>query len=322
MSHASALPTVSVVIPAYNSARFIGEAIDSVLAQDYSQGKIEIIVVDDGSGDGTCQVVAGYDGVRLLRQANAGAAAARNRGMEHCTGEWVALLDSDDVWLPDKLREQFELAGRLPEAGLIISDGVSFGRSAETVFGMCTSIRRCGRRGITERGYELTGRVHTSLIEQNFVLASSVLVRRDLLGSDPFDPNLWGIEDYELWLRLAERTVFAFVDGVLVRKRQHGTNSSDSRRLIARSWMRLVSKVDRGLLPLGPRAVRLSGTAQWASFAAENYLLAGDWAGAARAFGCYLREPDMATTQRILRRPLAANKVLRSVVRKLRRRRD
>ena len=202
-----------------------------------------------------------------------------------------------------------------------MTDGVSFGRSVERVFEMCASIGRCGRRSVTGRGYELTSRVHTSLVEENFVLASSVLVRRDLLGKDPFDPDLWGLEDYELWLRLAERTAFAFVDGVLVRKRQHGGNSSDSRRRVALSWMRLISKVDRGLLPVAPKAVRLSGTALWASFAAENYLLAGDWAGAARAFGCYMRAPDRATTCRIFKRPLATNSALRRAVGVLERRR-
>ena len=293
-----------------------------MFAQDYPRDRIETVVVDDGSEDDTCQVVAACGGVCLPRQANAGAAAARNRGIARSSGEWVAFLDSDDVWLPNKLREQFELVGRAPHVGMVISDGISFGRSVDTVFDMCTSIRKCGRSRLSERGYELTGRLARSLSEQNFVFTSSAVVRRDLLGNDPFDPDLWGLEDYDLWLRLAGRTVFGVVDGVLVRKRQHDSNSSDSRRRMAQSWMKLMSKADRGLLPIAPRAARLSGTAQWASFAAENYLLAGDWAGAARAFGCCLRDPDLETTRRILKRSLAANKVLRSVVGRIRRRRD
>src|SRR5262245_30132400 len=100
-------PLVSVVIPAYNCARFIGEALDSVFAQDYPE--LEVVVVDDGSTDDTCAVVEGYgDRVKLIRQRNAGAAVARNEGMRRASGEYVAFLDSDDLWLPGKLRLQID----------------------------------------------------------------------------------------------------------------------------------------------------------------------------------------------------------------------
>jgi glycosyltransferase involved in cell wall biosynthesis len=99
------LPTVSCIIPAFNCARYLSEAIDSVLAQDYRPS--EIIVVDDGSTDGTADVALSYKNhVRYLRQANAGPAAARNYGLRVASGDFMALLDADDIWHPEKLRRQ------------------------------------------------------------------------------------------------------------------------------------------------------------------------------------------------------------------------
>ena len=105
---------ISVVIPAYNHGRFLREAIDSVLAQTYAP--LEIIVVDDGSTDDTEQIVRSYgDRVRYIRQQNAGVGAARNNGIANARGEYVAFLDSDDLWLPEKLAVQVEYMRRHPE---------------------------------------------------------------------------------------------------------------------------------------------------------------------------------------------------------------
>ena len=105
---------ISVVIPAYNAARTVGRAIDSVLAQ--TRAADEIIVVDDGSTDGTAEVVGGYgEKVQLIVQDNAGVSVARNRGIEAATGEWIAFLDSDDEWLPEKLEYQADHLARHPD---------------------------------------------------------------------------------------------------------------------------------------------------------------------------------------------------------------
>src|SRR5690242_3384038 len=98
-------PLVSIVIPAYNCGDFIRDALDSVVGQDYPA--VEVLVVDDGSTDDTCGIVTSYGStVTLVRQSNAGAAVARNEGMRRARGEYVALLDADDVWLPGKLKAQ------------------------------------------------------------------------------------------------------------------------------------------------------------------------------------------------------------------------
>ena len=110
--------SVSVIIPVYNRVKSIGRALDSVLKQTY-QPK-EIIVVDDGSTDGTVDYIReNYPQVTVLTQANQVPSAARNRGIAHSTGEWVALLDSDDIWLPDKLRAQVQIIEKNPGLGMI-----------------------------------------------------------------------------------------------------------------------------------------------------------------------------------------------------------
>src|SRR5688500_14867542 len=106
-SSAESLPFVSCLITTYNYGRYVGEALDSVLAQDYPADRREIIVVDDGSTDDTPQVLARYaDRVKIIRQANAGVCAATERGLSETRGELIATLDADDVWLPGKLHRQ------------------------------------------------------------------------------------------------------------------------------------------------------------------------------------------------------------------------
>ena len=118
-------PVVSVVMPAYNAERFVDEALESVLKQSYQ--RLEVIVVDDGSTDGTAARVQAYGNpVRYLQQVNAGVGAARNRGLEAATGDYIAFLDADDLWRPEKLDVQLEIAARNPESGLIACDGVRF----------------------------------------------------------------------------------------------------------------------------------------------------------------------------------------------------
>ena len=101
------MPSVSVIIPSYNAERWIKSTIDSVLAQTYSN--IEIIVVDDGSTDESVSVISkNYPEIKLITQKNQGVAAARNKGIENASSEWIAFLDADDIWLPNKIRDQFE----------------------------------------------------------------------------------------------------------------------------------------------------------------------------------------------------------------------
>ena len=115
-----ARPLVSVVIPTYNCAHYLPAALESVLAQDYDP--MEIIVVDDGSTDETQAVLQRYPEVTCIRQANGGLSNARNTGINAARGEWIALLDADDIWPPGKLEEQMQILVAHPEVALLFGD--------------------------------------------------------------------------------------------------------------------------------------------------------------------------------------------------------
>src|SRR5208282_2790667 len=118
------MASVSVVIPVFNGAATIARAIESVLAQDY-RDEYEIIVSDDGSTDDTPSILARFQGrIRVTRQSNRGAAAARNAGVATCSSELLAFLDADDTWMPPKLRKMVPVIQNFPQAALIYSDAI------------------------------------------------------------------------------------------------------------------------------------------------------------------------------------------------------
>src|SRR5215831_9468158 len=120
------VPIVSVVIPTYNNARFLPEALDSLLGQTYRD--FELIVVDDGSTDDTLEVLKPYRHlIRYVRKENGGPASARNLGIRHASGELIAFQDADDIWLPDKLQLQVDYLREHPEVGLVFSGSIFFG---------------------------------------------------------------------------------------------------------------------------------------------------------------------------------------------------
>lgn len=285
-------PSVSVIIPAFNRARLIGEAIESVLAQDYRPELLQIIVVDDGSSDGTGEVAGAYPGVTVVRQENAGPPCARNAGIARANGEWVAFLDSDDLWLPEKTRLQMDLAAASGVA-LVFSDAISFGQSVDTHFDMCPIIKRVGRAEMGGAGFVLRSPFLDALYDQNFVCTSSVMVRRSALPHIAFDPDTTAMEDYDLWLRLAPIVAFGGVDRVLVRKRQHRTNLTHDALKFATAASRLISKLEWGELPQPSPASRRRALGKWGRTAAAGFLEAGDTAAALRSLRVSLAEPDL-----------------------------
>ena len=175
----NSLPRISAIIPAYNSARYVGRAIESVLAQSYPV--CELFVVDDGSSDDTAAVVAQYGpSVTLIRQANGGPGAARNQGAKRASGEWLGLLDADDKWLPHKLEQQIAHTQN-PLVGIVQS-------SVEDGPNTCPD--------------DLT---FARLWQRNCIANSSVLIRKtafDGVGGFNEDRSLIAVEDYNLWLRI------------------------------------------------------------------------------------------------------------------------
>lgn len=196
-------PTISVVIPAYNAAHLLDRSIASVL--DQSHPVDEVLVVDDGSSDNTAEVVARYDApVRLVSKPNGGAASARNAGVRAATSEWIAFLDADDRWLPEKVERVLALAAGQPEAGLLYTDAEVIGLDG-----------RSTGRFLEDKG-PVTGWAFERLLSSFFVLPSTVVARRSLLiEAGLFNETMRHAEDYDLCLRLARLTQFALLPEAL-----------------------------------------------------------------------------------------------------------
>ena len=182
---------VSVIIPAYNAAAFVREAVDSALAQTHPN--IEVIVVDDSSTDETPAILAAYgDRIRVHRQPNTGVGGARNTGARLATGEWVAFLDADDVWLPRKIEAQLNAVG---DGAWVYTNRFNFG----------------ARGPVPEVQSDITlmtdGDVFVPLLLRgNFITVSSVMMRtRLVLEVGGFCHQNGGCEDWDLWLRVAVR---------------------------------------------------------------------------------------------------------------------
>lgn len=213
---------VSVIIPTFNCADFLVEAIRSVVAQTYQN--IEIIVVDDGSTDHTESALQQFgDRVRFFRQERGGPSAARNLGILQAQGELIAFLDADDLWRPTKLARQVEYMRDHPEAVLVYTD---FTRGPKPGSNNESRLRVFKPRDPADPFH--------ALLEENFIATPTVLVKREALArSGLFDPTLKGSEDFDLWLRLAQahrqRSVgFGFVNEILVDVRHHTANTSRS----------------------------------------------------------------------------------------------
>ena len=205
MNRMEAKTQVSVIIPTYNRGWTIGEAVDSVLAQDYRD--FELIVVDDGSTDNTPQVLDAYRGaIKVFRQENKGVSAARNRGISEASGRFIAFLDSDDLWLPQKLSRQVEFFNTTPDALIC---------QAEEVW-----IRSGVRVNPKKRHKKPSGMIFEPSLALCLVSPSAVMIRRSLLEIvGNFDEALPACEDYDLWLRISCRFPVYHIDTPLIIKR-------------------------------------------------------------------------------------------------------
>jgi len=209
-------PTISVVIPTFNYGHFIGEALTSALRQNFAP--LEIIVVDDGSTDGTEAALRPYaERIVYIRQDNAGVSAARNRGIRAARGDWIAMLDADDIWLPNKLESQRRCAAAHPDAVLI--------------GGLNTAARKQPASGL-----------YSVFSVEDFLKAlpfgtSSALARREcLLENGLFNEARRLAEDRELWLKLTRRAPAARVNAAVWTYRHHAGQSINQARRMAESY--------------------------------------------------------------------------------------
>src|SRR6185369_17057737 len=209
------LPTVSVLLPTYDRAEYLGAAIESVLGQTF--GDLELIVVDDGSTDGTERVLASITDPRLrvIRRPHAGCAAALNAGLAVARGRHIARNDSDDVWLPELLAELVPLLDARPELGM--------------VYARCDGMHADGAPSGATRGGPLRypDDAFSSLLYANYTPSIATIYRRTCLERvGDYDEGLTYAEDWDLALRVARHFPVAFVDRMLARIREHPGNAT------------------------------------------------------------------------------------------------
>ena len=224
--------TISVIIPTYNRAYSLKRAIDSVLAQTYRD--FELLVVDDGSTDDSAELLAKINPQIpfkvLTHQKNQGVSAARNYGIENSLAPWIAFLDSDDEWLPEKLQKQMQFAEQYPELRLVHADEIW--------------IRNGVRVNQMNKHKKLGGRIFKRCVDLCCISPSAVLLRRDLFSDvGLFNEEFPVCEDYELWLRVCAGEDVGFIDTPLIKK-YGGHEDQLSRSMVAMDLWRV-----RALLP-------------------------------------------------------------------------
>jgi glycosyltransferase involved in cell wall biosynthesis len=298
------MPEVSVIIPSYNCAKYLTEAVDSVLSQTFRD--FEVLVVDDGSTDNTEAIASNYvEPVRYIRQQNSGVAEARNRGIKESRGRYVAFLDADDTWRRDKLEVQVKALSENPAY-----------RACYTAFTVVSpnliplSVMRSCRRGTALEDLLTRGNVIGSIC--------SVVCERSLFETTGgFDPSLSQCADWDMWVRMSALTEFLYLDIPLVTYRQHAANMSRNAPLLERDSLSVLQKgFDMPSLGNGLRRKRRAAFARNYMVLAGTYFHAGMYtdsaACAARSVAMDVRQFGRLTgfPVRALRRVLTSKSAL------------
>ncbi len=206
-------PLISVIIPTYNRAQTLLKALATVAQQTFAD--YEIIIVDDGGTDDTEDRVKDRYGERIAyikKQQNAGLSAARNTGIREARGIYIALLDDDDEWLPEKLALQIKLIQHDATIGLVYCGSLHVNKDGEIINQLKPHKR---------------GQIFNDLLEENYIYgsASAVLIRKNVLEKvGYFDENLTACEDWDLWIRIAQYYIIDYVDTPLVNQSMHEDN--------------------------------------------------------------------------------------------------
>jgi len=217
---------VSVVIPCYNQARFLGEAIESVLGQ--TRGRSDIVVVNDGSIDNTVSVAAAYAGVQCISQRNQGRCAARNAGLARVTSDFVVFLDADDRLLPKAFEIGMDSFAAHPEAAFVA--------------GRCVLLSEDGIQRDTRHQPIVEHNHYLTLLLDNYIwMPGTVMFRTSIVREiGGFDPGLTAGEDYELYLRITRRHRIACHDQAIAEYRQHGLSTTRDSMLMMRSTLSIL----------------------------------------------------------------------------------
>lgn len=215
---------ISVIIPTYNRSEVLPRAIESVEKQ--SLKKWELIIVNDGSTDSTKKFLENLNH-KVIHQENLGVSAARNIAIEKAEGEWLAFLDSDDEWLPEKLAVQFAFIKNNPDIKIIHGDEIW--------------IRNGVRVNQMKKHQKFGGRIFSKCLHLCLISPSCVMVHRSVFDDvGPFDPEMTVCEDYDLWLRITAKYNVGFVDKPLIKK-FGGHPDQLSKKFKAMDWFRVRS---------------------------------------------------------------------------------
>lgn len=268
-------PTVSVVITTYNQVGYIAATIASVLAQTYRD--LEVVLVDDGSTDGTEAAVGPYRSyLKYIRQPNRGVAAARNTGISRAKGRILAFLDGDDLWEPEKLWRQLEVAEAHAGSGLIVADGIEFGPDGV----IRESLLNPSIVPLFYGGDTLTLRCYHELIRQNLITTTSqVMVPKSVIDRIGLSDERFAVSsDWDLYLRIAAEYDVTFLKARLVRYRYLPTSASGPRALRSFRWgldeIRVLRKHVRLAAPESRAVVKNELARRTRSIAEEAYYYA------------------------------------------------
>lgn len=256
------MPLVSVVIPAYNAEKFIVQALDSLAVQTYPS--VEVIVVDDGSRDATADVVArAHPEVRCIRQANGGASSARNRGVQEARGEFIAFLDADDVWHPDKLRAQVAL--------MQAHSDVLLSRTGMSEVPLLDQARFPDvSNGLPE--HKLIPSLGPSLMSPYFATSTVMVRRQAFLAVGGFDTAFKVAEDVDLYLRVLARCpkVLMLSPAAVFKRPVVGSLGDDDEEgyvQLLRVYERFLSAHPHVVRDVGSRVVHAAVANLWARYA-------------------------------------------------------
>jgi glycosyltransferase involved in cell wall biosynthesis len=258
------MPKVSVIIPAYNAMNYLPKAVESVLAQTFTD--FEVLIIDDGSLDGIQQWAAQITDPRvsLISQPNQGVSVARNTGINRAQGEYVAFLDADDFWSAAKLEKQVACLAAHPSVGLVDTWITLANEQGEALGEVATTYA--------------AGDVRKQLLETNLLnCGSTPLVRRCCFETvERFDPNLRFGEDWEMWTRIASHYTFAVIEEPLTFYRQHPGNTSKQFQQILPDLSLVIEKnfqaVPEALAYLKSRAYgRVNLYVAWKALESQDY---------------------------------------------------
>jgi glycosyltransferase involved in cell wall biosynthesis len=244
-------PLTSIVIPCFNHARFLPEAIESALAQ--TTGPLDVVVVNDGSTDDTSAVARGYAAVRLVEQPNRGLSAARNAGLAAARGTYVVFLDADDRLLPEAVAIGVARAERDPSVALVA--------------GRCRPIAEDGTVRTNHAPLPNTGDLYRALLGANFIWTPGAALcrRQDVVAAGGFGTSVSPSADYALYLHLARARRIVCHDAEVVEYRQHASNMSRDPVLMLTTTLQVLD-AERPHVPPDLAAAFAAGRRAWREF--------------------------------------------------------